>query len=614
MNCAEWVAKAVAVIMSLSLMIDVGHGAQDLAGKRRGELLMAQATTGTGAAESREVPGRPSPPSGEPRAAELPEGNARPGGDMQAVRFAVTTFLVEGNTIFEQAKIDKLLESFKGGDRQMKDVEQARVELEKLYHTTGYPTVLVNLPEQTIENGVVRLQVVEGHLLSITVTGNEHYSWANIRSKLPSLTPGALIYEPTFVKELAAANGNPDLNIAPVLKPGSEPGTIDLELKVKDRLPVHGKLEADNRGPITTPRNRLLAEIQHTNLFGGDEILTVNTVQTPTDWGAVQNYGGSFVYPVIWPNHLLAVYASRSKSNSVLTGGAISIGGGGDVGIVGNATIAGARYIFPIFPGGENTHQLSVGIDYKRLEKTSATFPDGGTATVLSPVQYTPASIGYSGFYPDQFGFTKASFTAKGYVAGLITGGHKRDFGGDPNDPFGQPGGRKGSTGTFAVLQGGLARVQPLPGDFTLDLQTNGQWASQPLIPAEQFFGGGLDTVRGYLQFEAIGDHAIRGRAEVTTPEVFTIPVDRIWQRRRSSDYTIRVRFAGFYDTARIWVAQAPPGQTSQFRLDGVGGGIRVKFPKDIGQLMIDNGWALRETLNTKRGSNFVHFSVGLAF
>ncbi len=600
----------------LSLYLLIGEKATALAEGRKpnGTVLLAQVKTGIGQTESRDTTSPSSGSNLERRTDEMAGGKASAEKNAEEVLFEITTYEVDGNTILEQAKIDRLLESYKGIDRRMNDVEQARAELEKQYHQAGYPTVLVNLPEQTIEKGLVRLQVVEGHLYSITVTGNEYYSWGSIRTKLPSLTPGALIYEPTFVKELAAVNGNPDLNVTPLMKPGSVPGTVDLELKVKDRLPVHGKLEADNRGPLTTPQNRLIAEVQHTNVFGNDEILTFNTVQTPTEWGAIQNYGASFVYPVIWPNHLLTVYASKSESNSILAGGAISVGGGGDVNIAGNATIAGVRYIFPLFPGGQYTHQLQIGLDYKRLEKTSATFPGGSTAVVLNPVQYTPLSIGYTGFYPDRFGLTRASFTAKGYVAGAIPGGRKEDFGGDPTDPFNKPGNRAGSTGSFAVLQGGVSRVQPLPGQFSLDLMANGQWASQPLIPAEQFFAGGFDTVRGYLQFEAIGDHAIRGRAELTTPEVLKVPIDRIWQRRRSSDYTLRLRFATFYDAAHIWVAQAPPGQLSRFRLEGAGFGIRVKFPKDIGQLALDSGWALRDTLNTKRGDNFVHFSVGLSF
>lgn len=51
------------------------------------------------------------------------------------------------------------------------------------------------------------------------------------------------------------------------------------------------------------------------------------------------------------------------------------------------------------------------------------------------------------------------------------------------------------------------------------------------MIPAEQYFAGGFDTVRGYRQFETLGDNAIRGRAELTTPELIDIPIDRMWQR-----------------------------------------------------------------------------------
>jgi hemolysin activation/secretion protein len=541
-------------------------------------------------------------PSGEPAVSERNPAEKR---------FQITSYVVEGNAILEQAKIDSVLQPYKGSDRQFADIESARSELEKAYQAAGYPTVVVMLPEQTIEAGVVKLQVLEGRLVHITVTGNQHYDRLNIRGKLPSLQPGALIYEPTFVKELAAVNGNPDLKVAPVLKPGTEPGTVDLELKVKDRLPVHGKLEADNRGPITTPQDRLIAEVQHTNLFGGDEILTVNTVQTPTDWGAVQNYGASFVYPVRWPDHLLAVYGSHSLSNSVLAGSAITVGGGSDVKIAGNATVAGFRYIFPVFPGGANTHQLSVGVDYKQLESTNATFPGGGTAVVLNALKYTPASVAYTGFYPDRLGLTKLALSARGYIAGIIPGGAEEEFARTPTNPSGQ---RRGSTGTFAVLQGGLDRAQPLPADFTLALHVDGQWGSQPLIPAEEYFAGGFDTVRGYLQYQAIGDNAVRGRAELTTPELFAIPIDRLWQRRRSADYTIRVKVAAFYDAAQLWVQDAAPGQTSLFWLEGVGGGIRVKFPKDVGQLIIDQGIALSDTTLTKRGDTFVHFSVGLAF
>ena len=72
---------------------------------------------------------------------------------------------MEGNAILEQAKIDSVLAPYKGPDRQLSDIETARSELEKAYHAAGYPTVVVMLPEQTIDAGVVKLQVLEGRLV-----------------------------------------------------------------------------------------------------------------------------------------------------------------------------------------------------------------------------------------------------------------------------------------------------------------------------------------------------------------------------------------------------------------------------------------------------------------
>src|SRR5262245_18559395 len=109
-----------------------------------------------------------------------------------------------------------------------------------------------------------------------------------------------------------------------------------------------------------------------------------------------------------------------------------------------------------------HTHSLSLGLDYKHLNQTEAVFTsDLGTAVVLSPISYLPASLSYSGLLTHHCCLTRITGTAKGYVAGTMPGGSMEDFTGNgtPEDP----GQRVGSTGTFAVLQGGLERVQMLP-------------------------------------------------------------------------------------------------------------------------------------------------------
>lgn len=530
-----------------------------------------------------------------------------------AVGFAIKEFVVEGSTLLPQDKINEIVGKYTGPGKQMTDLEQARAELEKAYQALGFPTVLVTIPEQTIDGGTVRMQVTEGRLLEIRVSGNQYYPRYQILEKLPSLRSGNLIEEKVLVKELDAVNVNPDLKVTPVLKASSEPGMVDLELKVKDRLPLHANLTGDNKGPFTTPSNRLTAEISYSNLWQADHILSLQTTQTPDEWGAVQAYGFSYVAPISGPQHVVAVYASKVVSKSILAGNTLAISPG-DISVAGNATIAGFRYIFPMLQGGTMSHSITMGADYKRLEKTEATFPGAlGTAVVLSPIQYTPVSLSYSAVRPDSFGVFDFSATAKGYWP-VIPGGKKEDFAGDPNDPFENPGSRAGSTGKFYVLQSSMNRNQPLPYGFHLALHADGQWANEPLVPAEQYFAGGADSVRGYIPNESIGDHAVRGRAELFTPNLPDIPLDYFWQRRKSSDVKIKWKLLAFYDVANLWIAEAPVGQKDQFRLEGVGGGIRVQLVPYNLSFQLDQGLALRDATATRKGDTFVHFAVSIAY
>jgi hemolysin activation/secretion protein len=192
----------------------------------------------------------------------------------------------------------------------------------------------------------------------------------------------------------------------------------------------------------------------------------------------------------------------------------------------------------------------------------------------------------------------------------MIPGGEKEDFTGDPNDPVNHPGqARKGSTGTFAVVQASFERVQSLPDDYTLLVAMDGQYGSEPLVPAEQYFAGGLDTVRGYVQYEAIADHALRGRMELLTPPWFWDPFDRPYESRAA----VTSRFALFYDAASLWTIDPSPGVLANFQMHGVGLGFRARL-QDTLTLQLDHAWALSKATVTGPGDQFTHFSLAVTF
>ena len=134
------------------------------------------------------------------------------------------------------------------------------------------------------------------------------------------------------------------------------------------------------------------------------------------------------------------------------------------------------------------------------------------------------------------------------------------------------------------------------------------------MIPAEQYFAGGEDTVRGYVQNQALGDNAFLWRAELYTPDLPSIPIDRFWQRRRSSDVMATVKFVGFYDYARLWTQEAPAGLEDVHRLEGVGGGVRISVKPINLSFLLDFAQAQQTTPVTKKGDTFTHFMLSLGF
>ena len=180
--------------------------------------------------------------------------------------FDVRGYLVEGNYSVLPPEKFGMLSNYTG------NVDFARVReglgaLQLLYRDLGFVTISVTLPKQKLTNGIVQVKVVEGRLAHIKVTGNLHYSYHNILRALPSLDTNILLNTKWFQPELDRANQNQDRQIYPVISPGLEPGTSDLTLQVKDRLPLHGHMEINDKSTPGTPLLRVDTAIQYNNLW-----------------------------------------------------------------------------------------------------------------------------------------------------------------------------------------------------------------------------------------------------------------------------------------------------------------------------------------------------------
>ena len=62
-----------------------------------------------------------------------------------------------------------------------------------------------------------------------------------------------------------------------------------------------------------------------------------------------------------------------------------------------------------------------------------------------------------------------------------------------------------------SALPGNVPSLDATAGGFAVRARISGQWSEYPLVNNEQFALGGLDTVRGYLEAETLGDSGVAG-------------------------------------------------------------------------------------------------------
>ena len=206
-----------------------------------------------------------------------------PRGVGQGPELEIKSYEVVGTTLIPPSEVQQIVKPYLGPGRYMSDIQAARDALQAAYEERGFPTVAVQLPKQTLLDGRVRIEVIEARLGAVHVDnpGIDWYSEGGVRKATPHLQSGALVRTEDLQSDLARANGPRDRRVTPVLKAGQQPGTVDLDLKVDDRIPLHGSVEWNNYHTPGTPRERVTARVSYENLWQLEHELAVQYTFVP---------------------------------------------------------------------------------------------------------------------------------------------------------------------------------------------------------------------------------------------------------------------------------------------------------------------------------------------
>ena len=509
-------------------------------------LSIALAATGVGASAQQPPTGgsqiqQNPPPRVEPRPApgiriEQSTVPTPPGSDQ--TRILVNTLHITGQALYPEAELLALTGFNPGSQLTLADMQAMAAKIADFYRSKGYFAAQAYLPAQDIQAGSVTIAVLEGHYGKVVLRNESKLADPIALGLLAGLNSGDTIAIAPLEERLLLLSDIPGVVVRSTLVPGASVGASDLIVDVVPGRPVTGSIDADNHGNRYTGEYRLGA--------------TVN-INNPTGRGDVVSLRGMVAQGLTFARASYQLPIGRAQVGVAYTALEYRLGREfARLRAHGTAEIASIYASYPLIRS-RNTNLYAL-VDYD-----AKVFQDKIDSTVPPSVTDKRAGVLIASLYGDH--------------RDLLGGGGRNSFSltwSTGEIDIRTPAARTAdsltarSNGHYDKLSFAVARLQTLPGPFSLYGAIRGQVASKNLDISEKMELGGANAVRAYPEGEAYADQGY-----VATLEA------RMLLPKLSERQTGEVQLVGFVDTGSVTINKNPwaPGQNTR-TLSGAGVGL----------------------------------------
>ncbi len=469
----------------------------------------------------------------------------------------VSRIVVEGVTAYPVAQIAALAAGLTGSAVPLPKIEAARESILRLYHDDGY--VLTSVSASLGVHGTLRFLVTEGRIASVKLSGDIGPAGTQVLRFLNRLTAQRPITSAALERALLLAQSVPGVSLHAVLQPSTgTPGALNLIAEVHRKV-VSGLVTTDNYASHYTGPYESLAVIDLNSFteFGDQtEISLYHTWPNSETFGQISEQvflGGSGLR--------LRVYGGSGR---VTPTGVLAAEG-----YLGNTDVFGARLSYPLIRARQQSLELYTAFDGIDSEISTEA---GGVRSRASydALRVLRAGVDYARSDllagASRGALDTASFS---FSHGLPILGAARD--GATDAP------RTGERTDFFKFDLRLSRTQTLfqpwrNASVALMGLVTGQWTSNILPPAEEFYLGGFEYTRGYYAGEVSGDKGLAATAELQ----LNTPIDL---HRIGLHEDVEAQVFAFYDWGEVW--QNDPAGLAM-HVSSVGGGVRLSVTRYV--------------------------------
>ncbi|MDO9508080.1 MAG: ShlB/FhaC/HecB family hemolysin secretion/activation protein [Thermovirgaceae bacterium] len=399
---------------------------------------------------------------------EIPNGGAR---------IWLNSIGFSGNNVFREEELLSEVGDEIGKSHDLAGLRHIANRISIFYRENGYPFAWAYIPEQSMAGGELVIEVVEGRYGKVSASGDPALSaWA--QRFLKTLRTGAVIEERGLQRAILILGGQPGVVVEPIIRPGEEIGTGDLELRAAEKPRISGRAGFDNHG------NRYSGE------YRGELRLWVNRAFT---FGDEISLRALYTNENMWLGQLdysLPIGYSGLRGHAGYAHTAYDLMAPYE-GYTGTAKVSKMGLSCPLVRSRLTNLAVYTMCQYKDLgnELLGTSYEKKSSRSWLLGLQFD---------HRDAFGGGGVTY---GDIS-LTTGHLDSDNPGEAQGAF-----------TKANLE--ITRVQNLSSDLTLFLNASGQWADGELDSSESFSLGGANGVKAYPQGEGSGSAGWLAKAEL---------------------------------------------------------------------------------------------------
>lgn len=414
------------------------------------------------------------------------------------------------------AELDK---QFIGKPLTPAEISVIKQKVVDFYQSNDQPLVIVNMPKQELNSGVLQLVVKETVLGEIRCKGNKYVLSEQLKKYIRA-KPGKSISSLELMKDLAFINHNPFRRTDAIFTPGKNPGVADLELLTVDRWPYRVYVGADNTGTISTERNRLFFGVNLGKTIIPDSEVSYQYTTAPNG-NRYYSHTGMVRVPLPWMRHFFQAFGGYAnvepeKSHDWKTNGV--------------SWEVGLRYRIPVFSGMGMLQEVVIGYDFKETGSRAKT---PGIHHFSGQADTSQFMVGYN--LGTRNRYRKVTLNMEFFASPSHMTNQNNE---ECYERL-----RKGADPQYVYLKAVHSLLQEIPSGWRFSYNISGQVASANLLPSEQMTMTGYNAVRGFEERILNLDNAALINLTVEAPH-FSPAYWMGWCKHYDD-----LSFAAFFDT-----------------------------------------------------------------